>query len=80
MIGLSAGSKTIFWSPRAGYAAAVAVPIVITYGVTWLHLPPFVFEHLIVLVVIGVAIPWGIGPAVVAAIVSGRGRERRDIR
>lgn len=70
MIGLSAGSKTIFWSPRAGYAAAVAVPIVITYGVTWLNLPPFVFEHLIVLLVIGVAIPWGLGPAVVAAIVS----------
>ena len=53
MIGVSAGSKTIFWSPGAGYAAAVAVPIVITYGVTWLNLPPFVFEHLIVLLVLG---------------------------
>ena len=70
IMGLSAGSKTIFWSPGAGYAAAVAVPIVITYGVTWLNLPPFVFEHLIVLLVLGVAIPWGLGPAVVAAIVS----------
>jgi signal transduction histidine kinase len=58
------------WSGAAGYTAAVAIPIAITYGVTWLSMPPFVFEHLIVLLVLAVAIPWGLGPAVVAAIVS----------
>jgi signal transduction histidine kinase len=33
-------------------------------------MPPFVFEHLVVLLVLGVAIPWGLGPAVLTAIVS----------
>jgi signal transduction histidine kinase len=60
----------VMWSSVAGYAAAVSVPIAITYGVSWLSLPPFVFEHLIVLLVVGVAIPWGFGPAAIAAIVS----------
>lgn len=58
------------WSTAAGYGAAVAAPIAITYVVTWLSMPPFVFEHLIVLLVLAVAMPWGLGPAVVAAIVS----------
>ena len=70
MIGMTAGLQTIFSSPWAGYAAAAALPVVLTYGVTWLRVPPFVFEHLVVLLVLGVAIPWGLGPAVVAAIVS----------
>ena len=56
--------------PSVGYAAAVAVPILIIYAVTWLNLPPFLFEHLIVLLVVAVAIPWGGGPAVAAAVVS----------
>jgi signal transduction histidine kinase len=53
-----------------GYTAAVTVPILIIYAVTWLNLPPFLFEHLIVLLVVAVAIPWGGGPATVAAVVS----------
>jgi signal transduction histidine kinase len=57
-------------SAPAGYAASVAIPIVITYALAWLNMPPFVFEHLVVLLVLGVAIPWGLGPAVVAAIIS----------
>ena len=58
-------------SPAAGrYAAAFLLPIALTYGVTRLNLPPFVFEHVVVLLVLGVAIPWGLGPAVVAALVS----------
>jgi hypothetical protein len=61
--------KAIARSPAAGYAAALAVPVAITYGVTWLNMPPFVFEHLVVLLVLGVAIPWGLGPAVLTAIV-----------
>jgi signal transduction histidine kinase len=62
--------KVIARSPAAGYAAALAVPIAITYGVAQLNMPSFVFEHLVVLLVLGVAIPWGLGPAVLAAIVS----------
>jgi signal transduction histidine kinase len=54
----------------SGYAAAVVVPVALTYTSTWLNLPPFVFEHLVVLLVLAVAVPWGLGPAVVAAIVS----------
>jgi signal transduction histidine kinase len=46
------------------------VPVVLTYVCTWLNLPAFVFEHLVVLLVVGVAVPWGVGPAVVAAITS----------
>jgi signal transduction histidine kinase len=57
-------------SPASGYAAAVTVPVALTYASTWLDLPPFVFEHLVVLLVLAVAVPWGLGPAVVAAIVS----------
>ena len=53
-----------------GYSAAIVAPAVLTYGVTWLNLPTFLFEHLIVLLVLAVAIPWGLGPAVVAAVVS----------
>jgi two-component system sensor histidine kinase KdpD len=52
------------------YTSALTVPIAITYSVAWLQLPAFLFEHLIVLLVVGVAIPWGLGPAVVAALVS----------
>jgi K+-sensing histidine kinase KdpD len=32
--------------------------------------PPFIFEHLIVLLVVVIAIPWGLGPAILAAVVS----------
>lgn len=54
----------------AAYTAAFAIPVAITYLVAALRLPPFVFEHLIVLLVVGVAITWGVGPSVVAALVS----------
>jgi signal transduction histidine kinase len=57
-------------SRMTGYAAAVCVPIAITVAVSWLHLPPFVFEHLIVLLVVGIAVPWGLGPAVLTAVVA----------
>ena len=62
--------KDAFRSSSAGYTAAVAIPIAITYAVAWLDWPSFVFEHLIVLLVLAVAIPWGLGPAVVATLVS----------
>ena len=54
----------------AGYLAAIAIPVGITYAVAWLGWPPFIFEHLIVLLVVVIAIPWGLGPAIVAAVMS----------
>ena len=67
-IRLSSTCMTFARSRLAGYLAAIGVPIALTYASTRLNVPPFVFEHLVVLLVLGVAIPWGLGPAVVAAI------------
>lgn len=53
-----------------GYVVALAVPLALTYVDALASLPAFVFEHLVVLVVVGVAIPWGLRPAIVAALVS----------
>lgn len=53
-----------------GYAVAIVAPIALTYGVRWLNMPPFVFEHIVVLLVLGIAISWGLAPAVVTVIVS----------
>jgi signal transduction histidine kinase len=57
-------------STAAGYCAGIVVPVGLTYVASWLNLPSFVFEHLAILIVLGVAIPWGLGPAFVAAVVS----------
>lgn len=54
----------------AGYTSAIVIPVGLTYAVAWLGWPPFVFEHLVVLLVVLIAMPWGLGPAVVAAAVS----------
>lgn len=62
--------RSVWRRPILGYAAALAAPVAITLAVAWLKLPPFVFEHLIILLVLSVAIPWGFGPAIVAAIAS----------
>jgi signal transduction histidine kinase len=57
-------------SQTVGYAAALAVPVGITYSVAWLGWPPFIFEHLVVLLVVVIALPYGLGPAIVAAATS----------
>jgi signal transduction histidine kinase len=57
-------------SRAAGYAVGFVVPVLLTYLCSSLKLPPFVFEHLVVLLVLGVAVPWGLGPAVAAVLVS----------
>ena len=57
-------------SQAAGHAAALAIPVGITYAIAWLGWPPFVFEHLVVLLVVVIAISWGVGPAIVAAATS----------
>jgi signal transduction histidine kinase len=54
----------------AGLAAAVVVPIAITAAAAWLRLPSFVFEHLIVLLVVGFAMRWGLPAAGLAATVA----------
>jgi signal transduction histidine kinase len=57
-------------SQAAGYAAALSIPVGVTYGVAWLGWPPFIFEHLVVLLVVAIAVPYGVGPAIVAAATS----------
>ena len=62
-------------SRTIGYTAAVLAPIAVTRLVTSLGLPSFLFEHLILLLVVGIAIRLGLGPAVagaIAAVVAGR--------
>jgi signal transduction histidine kinase len=67
---IRARAATIAASRAAGYAAAVAAPAALVYASTWLGLPAFAFEHLALLLVLAVALSWGLGPAVVAAIAS----------
>ena len=57
-------------SATVGYVAAAAAPIAITLLVA--KVPPlaFVFEHLIVLVVLAIAVRWGIRASLVAAVVA----------
>ena len=57
-------------SQTVGYAAALAIPVGVTYSVAWLGWPPFIFEHLVVLLVVVIALPYGVGPAIVAAATS----------
>jgi signal transduction histidine kinase len=57
-------------SKGVGYVAGIVLPVGVTFTVAWLGWPPFLFEHLIILLVVGVASPWGLGPAIVAAVVS----------
>jgi signal transduction histidine kinase len=63
-------AEAVIRAQPTGYFAALIVPIALTYTITSTNLPPFVFEHLVVLLVVGIAIPWGLRPAVVAAVVS----------
>lgn len=60
----------VWRSPVIGYVAAAAVPTTLTLASAWLELPPFIFEHVTVLLVVAVALPWGLAPAVIAAVVA----------
>jgi signal transduction histidine kinase len=55
-------------SVLGGYVAALLLPIAALLVVERLLLPAFVFEHVIVLLVVGCAVRWGLRPAVVTAI------------
>lgn len=57
-------------SCSAGYGAAVLAPVVATVALAWAGVPAFIFEHLIVLLAVGVAITWGMGPAITTAVVA----------
>jgi len=70
MVPFSHRADRIARLPVVGYAVAVAAPAVITLGLVGLRLPAFVLEHLSLLLVVAIAVRWGIGPAIVAAIVS----------
>jgi signal transduction histidine kinase len=63
------GSGERWRSPITGYVCAVAIPVATTLLVSALGWPSFVFEHLIILLVVAVAIPWGLGAAIVAAVI-----------
>ena len=57
-------------SAVAGYTVAVLLPVAITLAMNRLAWPAFIFEHLVVLLVVALTIAWGMGPALLAAIVS----------
>jgi signal transduction histidine kinase len=55
------------------YACAVAIPVAIMTVGTRIGMPAFIFEHAIILLVVSIAIIWGMGPAVVAAVAAAVG-------
>lgn len=61
-------ARSLARSRLAGYSVAVIVPVVLTWTATWLNIPAFIFEDLALLTVLGIAIPWGLGPATVAVV------------
>jgi K+-sensing histidine kinase KdpD len=66
-----------FWRQHDGtlarYLLAVLSPIAVTFLVAQLSMPAFIFEHLMVLLVVALAILGGRGPAVVVAVVASIG-------
>jgi signal transduction histidine kinase len=67
---LAGHAGRIVRSAVAGYAVAVAGPLAIMFGLVGFRLPAFVLEHLSLLLVVAMAVGWGIGPALLAALVS----------
>lgn len=58
-----------FWRSHAViYAVGVALPVGVTLAGPRLNLPAFVFEHLMVVMVVALAIAGGMGPAVAGAV------------
>jgi signal transduction histidine kinase len=56
-----------------GYVLALAIPLGTMMIGSHVGMPAFVFEHLTVLVVVVMAIAWGMGPAVATALASALG-------
>jgi signal transduction histidine kinase len=57
-------------APVAGYTVAVLLPVAITLTMARVACPAFIFEHLVVLLVVAMTVAWGTGPALIAALVS----------
>lgn len=57
----------------AAYASALATPLIVMIVGSRLGMPAFLFEHTIILLVVGIAVAGGLGPAVVAAIAAALG-------
>ena len=55
------------------YLAALAIPLLVMIVGTRIGMPAFVFEHTIILLVVGIAVMGGLGPAVVAAVAAALG-------
>jgi signal transduction histidine kinase len=57
-------------SRAAGIPVALLIPVGITLAIARLQLPAFLFEHLIVLLVVAFAVRWGLAIAALAAVVA----------
>lgn len=58
-----------FWRTRAaGYVVGIVLPLAVTVVGAQFALPAFAFEHLMVVLVVGLAVATGRGPAIAAAI------------
>ncbi len=66
-------SAALLLGPWPGYIAALAIPIATMLIGTRAGMPAFLFEHLIILFVVGIAVLWGMGPAVLAAFAAALG-------
>ena len=55
------------------YATAVTVPLSVTVFGAQISMPAFVFEHFMVVIVVGLAVVGGLGPSVVSAVAGGIG-------
>jgi len=64
---------TFLRGPLCGYVVASAMPLGAMLIGSGVGMPAFVFERLVILLVVGVAVVWGMGPAVVTALVAALG-------
>jgi signal transduction histidine kinase len=55
------------------YAVGIALPLGVTFVGAQVALPAFIFEHLMIVLVVGLAVAAGRGPAIIAAIAGGVG-------
>jgi signal transduction histidine kinase len=55
------------------YAVGIALPLVVMFVGAQLTLPAFIFEHLMIVLVVGLAVAAGRGPAIIAALAGGVG-------
>lgn len=60
-------------SPFAGYVVGVGIPLGTMLVGSRVDMPAFVFEHVVILFVVGMAVLWGLAPAVVAALAAALG-------